>query len=80
MTGRSRTAKWLTVGTYMWQSDHACAARANEELAELAIRQGDPLQIARHWLYVAWMACLDGRFSEARQAIQRAARGGGGRR
>ena len=65
------TAKWLTVGTYMWQSDHACAARANAELAELAMRQGDPMQIARHWLYVAWMACLDGRFPEARQATPR---------
>ena len=62
------TAKWLTVGTYMWQSDHACAARANAELAELAMRQGDPMQVARHWLYVAWMACLDGHFQEARQA------------
>ena len=65
------TAQWLTVGTYMWQSDHARAAHANQQLAELAIRQGDPLQIARYWLYVTWMACLDGRFSEARQAIQR---------
>ena len=65
------TAQWLTVGTHMWQSDHARAAHANQQLAELAIRQGDPLQIARYWLYVAWMACLDGRFSEARQAIQR---------
>lgn len=62
------TAKWLTVGTYMWQSDHACAARANAELAELAMRQGDPMQVARRWLYVTWMACLDGHFPEARQA------------
>ena len=62
------TAKWLTVGTYMWQSDHAGAARANAELAELAMRQGDPMQVARHWLYVTWMACFDGHFQEARQA------------
>ncbi len=62
------TARWLTVGTYMWQSDHACAARANAELAELARRQGDPMQVARHWLYAGWMACLDGRFPETRQA------------
>ena len=65
------TAQWLTVGTYMWQSDHERAAHANQQLAELAMRQGDPLQIARYWLHVTWMACLDGRFSEARQAIQR---------
>jgi predicted ATPase/DNA-binding CsgD family transcriptional regulator len=62
------TAKWLTVGTYMWQSDHACAARANAELAELTKRHSDPMQVARRWLYVAWMACLDGRFPEAREA------------
>ncbi|MGZ6692379.1 MAG: helix-turn-helix transcriptional regulator [Solirubrobacteraceae bacterium] len=62
------TAKWLTVGTYMWQSDHAGAARANAELAELAMRQGDPMQVGRHWLYVTWMACFDGHFQEARQA------------
>jgi predicted ATPase/DNA-binding CsgD family transcriptional regulator len=65
------TAQWLTVGTHLWQSDHARAARANQQLAELAIRQGDALQIARYWLHVTWMACLDGRFSEARQAIER---------
>jgi predicted ATPase/DNA-binding CsgD family transcriptional regulator len=65
------TAQWLTVGTHMWQSEHANAARANQQVAELAIRQGDPLPIGRHWVYAAWMACLDGRFSEARQAIQR---------
>ena len=80
MTGRSRTAKWLTVGTYMWQSDHARAARANQELAELAMRQGDPLQVARHWLYVTWMACFDGRFSGGASGDPAAARGGGGHR
>jgi predicted ATPase/DNA-binding CsgD family transcriptional regulator len=65
------TATWLTVITYMWQSDHGPAARANAELAALAERLGDPFQVARRWLNVAWIACFAGRFAEARAAIER---------
>jgi hypothetical protein len=65
------TASWLTVSSYMWQSDHARAKRANHEAAALAERLGDPFQVARSWLCVTWMACLDGRFAEARGAVGR---------
>ena len=47
------------------------AARANEEVAALAERLGDPLQVARRWLWVAVMAQFDGRFAEAREALER---------
>ncbi len=57
--------------TYLFQSEHALANRANEEVAALAERLGDPLQIARRWMFVALPAQFDGRFAEAREAIGR---------
>jgi predicted ATPase/DNA-binding CsgD family transcriptional regulator len=65
------TAGWLTVLAHLWQSDHEQAARANDEFAVVAERLGDPFQVARRWLNVAWMGCMDGRFAEARDAIER---------
>jgi DNA-binding CsgD family transcriptional regulator len=65
------TAGQITAATYVYQGDHAHAARANEEIAALAERQGDPFQRARRWLWVAWMSMHDGRFAEARDGIER---------
>src|SRR5262245_8847457 len=64
-------SKQATVLTYIFQGEHAQAARANEEVAVLAERLGDPLQVARRWLFVALPAHVDGRFAEAREAIAR---------
>jgi predicted ATPase/class 3 adenylate cyclase/DNA-binding CsgD family transcriptional regulator len=64
------TAKQLIALTYLFQSDHAQAARANEEVAALAERLADPFQVARRWFFVGWMAHIDGRFAEARNAIE----------
>jgi DNA-binding CsgD family transcriptional regulator len=64
-------AKQLIALTCMLQHDHARSARANEEVTVLAERKGDPLQVARRWLYPAWMAFTDGRFAEARAALER---------
>ena len=55
----------------MYQGEHAHAARANEEVAALAERQGDPFQRARRWLWVAWMSMHDGRLAEARDGVER---------
>ena len=60
-----------TAMTYLYQGEHAEALRANEEVAALAERQGDPLQVARRWLWVAVPAQFDGRFAEAREALER---------
>ena len=64
-------AKQTTVLTHLYQGQHAHATRANEEVAALAERLGDPLQIARRWAWSAVMAQFDGRFAEARDAIER---------
>ena len=53
------------------QGEHAEATRANEEVAALAERLGDPLQVARRWVWVAVPAHFDGRFAEAREALER---------
>ena len=53
------------------QGEHAQASRANEEVAALAERLGDPLQVARRWTWVVGPALFDGRFAEAREAIGR---------
>ena len=66
------SANQMLTTAYMFQSDHARSARANEEVAALADRLGDPLQVGRRWAYVGWMAATDGRFSEARDVLERA--------
>ncbi len=60
-----------TALTYLFEAKHAEATRANEEVAALAERLGDPLQVARRWLWVAVPAHFDGRFAEAREALER---------
>ena len=70
-TGRSCRAEQTTALTYLCQGEHAQATRANEEVAALAERLGDPLQVARRWAWAAVMAQFDGRFAEAREAIER---------
>ena len=60
-SGRSSTAKQLIARTYLLQSDHAQAARANDEVAALAERLGDPFHVARRWFIVG----LDGPASTA---------------
>ncbi len=64
-------AKQSAVLAYMFQGEHAQATSANEEVAALADRLGDPLQIARRWAWGAVMAQFDGRFAEARDALER---------
>jgi predicted ATPase/DNA-binding CsgD family transcriptional regulator len=64
-------AKQDAASTYLFQSDHARAARANDEVAALAEQLGDPFQVARGWLWSAWMAQFDGRFAAGRDAIER---------
>jgi predicted ATPase/DNA-binding CsgD family transcriptional regulator len=64
-------AKQLTATSYMFQAEHEQAARANDEVAALAERLGDPFQVARRWFYVAWIGHTDGRFSQARDAAER---------
>jgi DNA-binding CsgD family transcriptional regulator len=64
------TAKQLIAFTHLNQSDHAQAAGANDEVAALAERLGDPFQVARRWLWPAQMAALDGRYAEARDAVE----------
>jgi predicted ATPase len=64
-------AKQLSATAYVLQSDHRDAARANDEIAALADEIGDPYQVARRWFLVGLMACIDGRFAEAREASER---------
>jgi predicted ATPase len=64
------TAEQVTASSYSFQSDHVEGARANEEVAALAERQGDPFQLARRWMWAAWIAYHDGRLAEAREAIK----------
>jgi predicted ATPase len=65
------TAKQVTACSYPFQSDHAHLAAINGEVAALAERLGDPFQVARRWLWACWAAMHDGRFSKARDAIER---------
>ncbi|MGH2992140.1 MAG: LuxR C-terminal-related transcriptional regulator, partial [Solirubrobacterales bacterium] len=65
------SAGGATAMTYLYQGEHAQVARANGEVAALAERQGDPLQVARRWMWVAVPAHFDGRFAEARDALER---------
>jgi predicted ATPase/DNA-binding CsgD family transcriptional regulator len=65
------TAKQITALSYLFQTDHMRAARANEEVAALAQRLGDPFQVARIWFCTGWPALFDGRFAEARDTIER---------
>ena len=64
-------AKQLIAVTCWIQHDHARSARVNEEVAALAERLGDPLQVGRRWFNPAWMAAIDGRFAEGRDAVER---------
>jgi predicted ATPase/DNA-binding CsgD family transcriptional regulator len=64
------TAEQLTASSYSFQSEHVEGGRANEEVAALAERQADPFQVARRWMWAAWIAYHDGRLAEARDAIK----------
>jgi predicted ATPase/DNA-binding CsgD family transcriptional regulator len=64
-------AQQFIADTYWQQGDHVRAAAANDEVAALAERLGDPLQVA-HQLGVVFFICLiDGRLGEAREAAER---------
>jgi DNA-binding NarL/FixJ family response regulator len=65
-------AKQAIAGTYLWQQDYLRAAAANDEVAALAERVGDPFHVARRWLNTAWLAVFAGRVSVARDNIARA--------
>jgi predicted ATPase/DNA-binding CsgD family transcriptional regulator len=65
------TAGQITAATYIFESNHVQGARANDEVAALAERQGDPFQLARRWLWVASIAEADGRFEDACEALER---------
>jgi predicted ATPase/DNA-binding CsgD family transcriptional regulator len=64
-------AKGAIAGTYLWQQDYVRGAAANDEVAALAERVGDPFHVARRWLNSAWLAAFTGRVSEARDSIAR---------
>jgi predicted ATPase/DNA-binding CsgD family transcriptional regulator len=64
------TAGQITAATYVFQSDHVPGAHANDEIAALAERQGDPFQLARRWLWIATMAEFGGCFADARHALE----------
>jgi predicted ATPase/DNA-binding CsgD family transcriptional regulator len=57
--------------TFLFLQDHEHAAQASGEVAELAERLGDPLQLARRWFHVAWMALADGPLDDVRDAAER---------
>jgi predicted ATPase/DNA-binding CsgD family transcriptional regulator len=61
-------ARQLIALSYFFQSDHEQCTRANDEVADLAERLGDPFQVGRRWLCVGLMAGTDGRFADAREA------------
>ncbi len=63
-------AKQTTVLTHLYQGQHAHATRANEEVAALANGWATPSD-RRRWAWSAVMAQFDGRFAEARDAIER---------
>ena len=64
-------AKQLIMTTHVFQSHHVQAAAVNDEVAALAEQVGDPFHVARRWLWPAHMAEVDGRLSEARDAVER---------
>src|SRR4051794_31426919 len=64
-------ARQGTALTHLFESDHAKAALANDEVAALAEGLGDPFLVAQRWLTAAVMAEHDGRFAEARAAAER---------
>jgi predicted ATPase/DNA-binding CsgD family transcriptional regulator len=65
------TAKQWTACSYLFLFENAQAARANDEVAALAERVGDPALVGRRWLWKVMMAMHDGRLSEARDAVER---------
>jgi len=64
-------ANQVIADTYMHESDHVRAARANREVGAPADRLGDPFQVAWRWQHISWMGMLDGRMAEARDAAER---------
>jgi len=72
-------AKQFTASSHTFQFEHEPARRANDEVAALADRLGDPHLIAQRWTTAAWIAGHDGRLGEAHAALEhgRAAREGG---
>ena len=58
--------------TYWFQADHVRAAAANEEVAALSERVGDPFHVGRRWVVFGQIAQSDGRLSLARDAFERA--------
>jgi predicted ATPase/DNA-binding CsgD family transcriptional regulator len=65
-----RAQQWIAF-SHVRQSEHAQAASANEEVAELAERLGESFLVARYWFCVAWIAAVDGRLADARDAAER---------
>ena len=57
--------------TYYFQGDHRQSARVREEVAGLAESLGDPWQVGSRWIEVSFLAVLDGRLVEAREAAER---------
>ena len=57
--------------TYLWQQDYVRGAAANDEVAALAERVGDPYHVARRWLNSAWLAAFTSSVSKARDSIAR---------
>jgi predicted ATPase/DNA-binding CsgD family transcriptional regulator len=64
-------ARQVIALSYMLQDEHERTARANEDVVALTERVGAPYQVARRWLFVAWMGVTDGRLGEARDAVGR---------
>jgi predicted ATPase len=64
-------AKQVIAQTYEFQGDHVRAVAANDEVAGLAERIGEPFGVARRWLRTGLLATHDGRMSEARDAAER---------
>jgi predicted ATPase len=64
-------AQQLIAFTYLLQNDHAHCARANDEVAALAERIGDPFHVARRWLLVGagrYLASASSLFAETLRA------------
>jgi class 3 adenylate cyclase/DNA-binding CsgD family transcriptional regulator len=60
-----------TVGEVYIYLDPGQASRASDEVSPLAEELGDPLQVARRWCHVCYIASLGGRLVEARDAAKR---------